>query len=407
MTKSNLKYLIVLLVIFSGFIAMQWFAPKPISWTATYASGDKQPYGGYLLRENLSTLFPNQEVQETRKRAYRVLRNRQGSDFNYIFICNYFEPDRLDIQNLLEAAREGATVFVSANGMVEAFADSLKVSVADSYLDLMGDAEDSLPQSNAIYYWQESVNFTNPGLAGDSSYVYNKGLSNYYFDAFDSTATTILATNDRGHAHFLRKQCGEGSIYLHTLPRLFTNYNIAHPRNHEYAFKALSYLPVATTYLDQFYNVIIQREVTPLRFLLQNRSLKYAWFVMLLAVLAFLVFNSKRLQRVIPVVKPLQNTTLAFVDIISRLYFEKGNHTHIARKKIDFFLANIRDKYRLSTNLIDENFYRKLSLRSGNELTEIKELFMLFDRYSHQQVISENELMDLNQKLEDFKKNSN
>ena len=64
--------------------------------------------------------------------------------------------------------------------------------------------------------------------------------------------------------------------------------------------------------------------------------------------------QGKRKQRIIPVITPLKNTSLEFVETIGRLYYQKGTRSGIAHKKIIFFLDFIRTRYNIATNVFNQ-----------------------------------------------------
>ena len=74
-----------------------------------------------------------------------------------------------------------------------------------------------------------------------------------------------------------------------------------------------------------------------------------------------MIFKGKRNQRLIPVITPLKNQTLAFTRTIANMYYEKSDHKNIATHKINYFLEYIRITHRLSTLKIDASFYEKLA----------------------------------------------
>ena len=53
--------------------------------------------------------------------------------------------------------------------------------------------------------------------------------------------------------NYIRCAYGEGFFYFHSIPTAFTNYNILRNDNADYISKALSYLPIQTTYWDEYH----------------------------------------------------------------------------------------------------------------------------------------------------------
>ena len=58
MRKSEIKYLVVLCVLFVGLVLFEVYKPKPVDWTQTFSNKDKIPYGTYVLYSMMENLFP-------------------------------------------------------------------------------------------------------------------------------------------------------------------------------------------------------------------------------------------------------------------------------------------------------------------------------------------------------------
>jgi hypothetical protein len=110
----------------------------------------------------------------------------------------------------------------------------------------------------------------------------------------------------------------------------------------------------------------------------------------------------KRKQRIIPIIKPLSNSTLDFVSTIGNLYLQNGEHKNIAEKKIQFFLDQLRTKYWLSSTAMDEAFVNRLSRKSGRDEQETRDLVNTINAIRLSETISSAQLMDLNKKIEGF-----
>jgi hypothetical protein len=115
-----------------------------------------------------------------------------------------------------------------------------------------------------------------------------------------------------------------------------------------------------------------------------------------------MIFEAKRKQRIIPVIRPLPNTTVQFVATIGNLYFQHGDHKNIADKKINFLLEQIRSRYFIPTNKLDDTFILLLAQKSGKPEREVIELFNTVNYISRSSVINVEILIDLNDKIEKF-----
>ena len=141
---------------------------------------------------------------------------------------------------------------------------------------------------------------------------------------------------------------------------------------------------------------------SPLRFILTTEPLRWAYYLTISAILLFMFFEAKRKQRIIPVIRPLANTSLEFVNTIGNLYLQNGDHKDIAEKKIAFFLEHIRVNYWLNTQKISEDFLVALAKRSDTPLEKVREIFALIRNIQAADRITDRELIQLNAALERF-----
>ena len=112
----------------------------------------------------------------------------------------------------------------------------------------------------------------------------------------------------------------------------------------------------------------------------QHPPLLWAFWLGLIGLLLFIVFNVKRKQRIIDVIKPNINTTVTFTETVGRLYLQKKNNNHIAEKMITYFYEHIRNKYFISTAKINDEFINSLAGKSGMPKEKTQHLFALIQR---------------------------
>ena len=97
--------------------------------------------------------------------------------------------------------------------------------------------------------------------------------------------------------NFIKVPFGKGNIYLHTEPLVLTNYSLLKGEaNRQYVEKVFSYLPERKTvwFMER---KLFNESTSPLRFILANPPLRYAWWLFLGGVFLFLFFNAKRQLR--------------------------------------------------------------------------------------------------------------
>jgi hypothetical protein len=204
--------------------------------------------------------------------------------------------------------------------------------------------------------------------------------------------------------NFLRDTIGEGSIYLHLMPKAFSNYFLLEGNNHEYAEKVLAYLPAQKTlFWDNYYKTGKTFYTSPLFVILNSKPLKWAYYFVIIGSILFIIFEGKRKQRSIPVIKPLKNQTLNFTRTISGLYLERGDYKSITSKKIALFLEYLRTHFRISTEQVDEGFYQRVAALSENPVEEVKRLWQFMDRLEKESSVTKEELLQLNKAIKAFK----
>jgi hypothetical protein len=296
---------------------------------------------------------------------------------------------------LLDFISKGGHAFISAHYFTDVFADTLNIGTRDD----MFSGGNMFNQADTAY-----LKFSNPALDTAAQFGYRKDNVHNYFERFDTTRTTVIARNENAQPVTIRMRWGEGDLIVNTTPMAFTNIYILSKNNDAFISNALSCLPNQKVYWTEYYHLGRMEATTPLRFILTNEPLRWAYFITIIAILLFMVFEAKRKQRIIPVLKPLANTTLEFVSTIGNLYYQTGNHKNIAEKKITFLMEQIRTRYLLNANNADENFVKSLALKSGHGEEEIRSLFKAIAYIQRSTVIAPEQLIDLNQKIETFNK---
>ena len=138
--------------------------------------------------------------------------------------------------------------------------------------------------------------------------------------------------------NFVKINFGEnnGAFYIHTNPFAFTNYHLLDTKE-DYAATVLSFLPKQQVIWDNYYKSGRKIISSPLHYILTSPALKWAFYTSVFTLLLFVIFRGKRTQRIIPVVEPLENSTVEFTQTIGELYYQSGDYTNIISKKSNTF----------------------------------------------------------------------
>ncbi|WP_018126932.1 DUF4350 domain-containing protein [Balneola vulgaris] len=376
------------------YVIVESIKPTPIDFRNDFTRYTSIPFGTEILFNEIETLFPGQKVDFNNVSLY----NYEESDTldNFIFINSGLAFDPLETEVLLDYVSKGKKVFMAGivNGKL---ADTLKLEYNFYYPFF-----DSLSDKKNFH-----LSLTDSTLNENQSWVHESKSEFYYFTSYDTAHTHVLGNWNNSYPNFIQVQFGEGTFYLNSAPHLFTNYYLRDPNFAPYAFYALSYLPVANTTWDSYYKDGRNVSSTPLYVVLNSEGLRYAWFTLIGLTLLAMLFKSKREQRAIPVIKPLQNSSIQFAETIGDLYLEQGTHKDLVEKKIQFFMEYVHHNLRLDVSDITEDaFITDLAFRSGIERNEIQRLIDTIHMVKDAENVSDKELMQVTKKIDEFYKNT-
>ena len=378
-------YIYIALTMLLVYVVVLYNKPAPINWKPTLNYSDKIPFGTYVFYHQLQDIFPGAQVTNTSQSIYSLL-SRQLPAGNYIIVSKEAKIDKVDLEQLKKYIKAGNNVFITAFSWEGAFNDSLKVQT---------DEEDKADKTQQ--------NFTNDKLKQVKNYTFDKDISNLYFSGFDTAKATVVTKNNNGNATCISYHFGKGTMLLCANPELFSNYNLLKPQGAEFTERILSYLPpTKTIYWDEYQNHDIETDNSPMRVFLNNPPLQYAYYLSLFTLLIFVIFEAKRRQRIIPVIEPLKNSTVDFVNVVGRVYYENHDNANIALKKIVYLLGFIREKYRLKTDTLDADFTNTLANKTGIEPEFAAELVNQLSYLGKQPKVTDHELIVLNKLIEKF-----
>ncbi len=245
-------------------------------------------------------------------------------------------------------------------------------------------------------------------------YVYEE--YEYYDEAtvedFPVPQYKALSTLKDNRTCLIEIQLGEGVIYLHSAPVLFTNSQLDKPEIFDHINTFWSDLDYENVYWDQlryqFLNDTQNRsdpDVSYFKYIYDNRALKSAFITLLVGLFIFILVGVKRKYIAVPVVEPLRNSSIDFAKTIARLYWLKPNHKVIALKKVNMFLYDVRSRYGLPTHNVDEKFRHKLIAKSGIQEKYVNRLFDAYILARNSNRLHEDVLIRISQTINYIKRN--
>lgn len=374
-----------------AYIIAQLYQPKKFDWNPSLRNNDKNPFGAFIPFSEIKQLFPNAVIESNRVPIYNVLYGRNESNSAYILLEPEFRPGKTDLESLLEYVKKGNIVLLSSFFIDKNLLDTLGLQMR---------LFSSLFENDST-----SINFVNPELKAKENYLFKRSAIDGYFDSIrKSDSTVILGINQDGMANFVKVQYGKGYFLVHAAPLCFSNYFLLFKNNRDYVAKALSYISPRITMLhwDEFYKSGREGSSTPLRFFLSNTFLRWALWLTITVLLMYVLFEMKRRQRIIPVIEPLQNTTLDFVETVSSVYYSQHDNNSIARKKIQFWYDHIRQRYYMTIQTTDVSFVETLKRKSGAPEELIMNILKNIRRAEAQPKVTDDLLIELSGSIDEF-----
>jgi len=391
--KKSRNILLLFGVALLTIIIVEITRPKPINWKSSYTSVDKIPFGSYILYNELKNSKKDKAVHLVSENPYQFL---SDSNYNqnsaYLFVNSSFNFDKRSYEKLIEFIQQGNDVFIAGRSFGNFLKDSLKI---ETDIDYQITEEEITPT------------FFSKSLQKDSLPTYKKGVYKSVFKSFDTTKTTVLGhfKNDEealNQVNFIKISEGKGNLFLNTLPQAFSNYYMLKGNDH-YAATSLAFLEdQSALYWDDYLKDGRKVIDSPMRFVLNQVPLQWAYYLLIFGLLVFVIFRGKREQRIIPVVEPLQNTSIEFAKTIGDLYFQHKDYSDIISKKITYFLEKLRSQYYLNTNELNAEFIDKLAVKSNHSLEDTKRLIDLINTLKGRATHSEADLIELNKRIEAF-----
>jgi hypothetical protein len=343
---------------------------KHYRWYESYRASSDQPYGTLFIQKMLENYRPGRKFIVNDKQGLDVLLldGQEKRKTDYIFIGQSCFLDYKAVSALVKFIESGGNAFIAS---LEPPIDIINAI----YFKECG--EEITFRQNEV----EGVNlsFFHSALkeVGAPRYVFRYGSDDVpyswsYIDSAvfcDSTRSIVpLGYMNDQRVNFIKISAGKGNLYLHSNPLVFTNYFLTQPAKVDYVAGVFSHLDGENIIWDEFSKIPFTGNDnaynSPLYYILDQPSLKYAWWMMLITVLLYILFVAKRRQRIIPVLEPKTNTSLEFVNLISRLYYRNGNHVDMARKKMKYFLYFVRSRYGIQTDKFSDEHIRKLAEKS-------------------------------------------
>ena len=396
MGKTIKLYLAGIFLLVLIILLIDTFRIKPTNWKPTYSLDYKNPFDLYVFNREIKNIIPENRITRILSTPYEYIQN-QTDTVTYLMIRQnmYFIGDTV----ILEKVKEGSNLFVSSENFVRNITDSLALKYTEADSDLSLKKLDMLTLSLTNKNWSKA------------DYQMKPVNNTFAFVDADAATTTILGTeklpDGKIYPNFLKIKYGKGYVFIHNQPQVFTNHALLSQQSSAgYLAHLLAYIPkdrpVVWFVQGQTLNPNAPKNETGLSVVFRYPALRAVWLLLVYGLLLYIFFNSKRRQRIVPVIKPLRNTTVEFVQTIGNLYYQQGNTANVIDKKIVFFLDRIRTGYFIDTSKLDERFAEKLKSKSEKDIELITEIIDFINEFRKNKTAEKKDLIHINKLIEAF-----
>jgi hypothetical protein len=396
---------------------------KQFDWQETYIEKTKEPYGSFVIHEMLKSYFPDKKLEDLKEHIAKSLPKPDSlkEASNYVFVGDGFFADTADTDKLLLFVQEGHQAFIAANAVPNYLLESI-------FKDSCVDDEDEINNFRTEWVDSANLNFNHPQLIENKPFRYEFLIAGKkrkydwsYIDTLRGECTegarniTPLGQFNDNNINFIKVEYGKGAVFIHSNPITFTNFHLLDSSKLRYAAKAFSHLTAGMIYWDtksrvsrdvirkmNGSNIRLEKD-GPLKYILAQPSLRWAWFIFLALIGLYLIFAAKRQQRPIPVLEDKSNTSLEFIQTIGQMYFRQGEHIRLCDMMLKQFQTFVRERYHLASREMNEDFIKTLAIKSDISLETIRNI-VGYERLIYRNSLTEDSMIDFHQTLNSFYK---
>jgi hypothetical protein len=346
-------------------------------WFESYSETSTEPYG----TAHLLNILEKSTGKERFHLLNKSVQKQMPCTYNkmlYMFIGNQIFADSSDVVHILKFVKSGNAAFISTALIPEKFLSQLNCP-SDLVFEFLKDSviktsfvQDSTPVYTVFHY----------------QYLKHKALyswlcinPDYFTQSMVPAGFNTIGVIDSGKVNLFSYKYGKGMLYFHTNPLMFSNYSLVSASGYNYTSRVFSSLEGYGIFWDQlnrrppdFFRP--ETETSPLSYILSQQGLRWAWYLLLIMTILFIIFRSKRMQRIIPPIKPNKNTSREFCLSVAQLYLNSKNHNTIAPEMMKLFTGFVKTKYGIRIKPDNkDSIIEELAVKSGIPHIKISRIF--------------------------------
>ncbi len=366
MSISQKILLIILSSLILGVLLLIYSSPPAVDWSPSYEQNDTRPLGSKVFYDLVRKEAG--EWKNVYSPPFELIEDIPQSA-TYVFINQYFTPDRDELGLLLNWVQQGGHLFVSASGLSAVFLDSLGLTQHV----FPNDFEDKRSYTLSL---ESPMTLSHP-------ITYDGWHMGEYFQWEDSVQIRTLGrvqvgdSPDTGQAqpNFIQLRRGRGQVTLHAFPEVFSNYFLLNKTDSQYTEQLLGTWDLNhPVWLDHYFKLGKTTHSSPLYLILADPNLKAAYLTCWVLLVLWVLFEGKRRQKAIRVITPPQNQSLEFAKTIATIYLDQKDMTELGRLQLKLFWDYCRSKFNLQPDENKDLIAITLASKSGVRVDDTQAL---------------------------------
>lgn len=379
------------------------------SWYESYNTATREPYDLSLFYR----LIDQATIGDMQTNDEPISESLASKDsVNYFFVSYRLYLDSASAHELVGFVEKGNSAFIAAGSVDQNLTNLLRERGHKIYQLRYMDADSvkvHLTGNKEVYPY----NYRYKDKFGTRQWSVESDTG-YYDDTKYRTDLGYQEIYGNYYNNFFSIKIGEGHLFFHTDPFLFTNYFLSKPEGFDYASKVLRHLPARpviwetfhTDYHGDYGDQQMLNGESPLKYILAQRGLQTAWYLLLAGVLVFLLFRTKRQQRIIPLMQRVENTSIEFAKSLGTLYHKAQSGGSLAREMMRLFDNFNRRHYGINRKPKEGDFSEIISKKSKVKLELVQEILELQHKIIYNPNSRVREIVPLYHLLQEYYKNA-
>lgn len=367
------------------------------NWQLTLDRKSKSPYGTYIAFSHLQDIFPEAQISTTKQlsKTLNEIINQTGifpaTNNLIIVVVTDFNVSTETFDKIQSYLAMGNQMIICAQQFSEDVLTYANIEHSGNVATSFNMQAQQLQPFHVRFNGQwQTYQFTGANFGGTFQ-IDNQDLANANIIAYTNDVKQILAIQT-------------GNLVLVSTPLLATNHFLLQHQNKSAWEKLLSFFSIHTSHVIWQSGYVHETENSQNSWagLMKIPPLQYSFILIIILLLFYTLFESKRKQRIIPLSEIKSNDSLEFVETVGQLYFDKKDHKNLAEKMIQYYLEHLRTTYKVKTNDLHDELALQIAHKTNHTAADMKSFFAYIRYIRNQESITTEDILYLYQQLKKY-----